>query len=87
MESLPGGLSGEIVGGVLAGCEIGWGVVGSDAAFVVAKGHVHDPVQGILDGPVRLDHRAGHNGQHYQRDDVEARLVGDLAVDFAPATW
>jgi hypothetical protein len=67
------GLSGEIVGDVPAGCEIGWGIVGSDVALVVAKDHVHNPVQGILDGPVRSDRRAGHNGQHHQRDDVEAR--------------
>lgn len=68
-----------------AGCEIGWCVVGSDAAFVIAKDRVHDPVQGILDGPVGSHHRADRGGQHRQRDHVEARLVGDLAVDFAPA--
>jgi hypothetical protein len=27
------------------GGEVGWGVVGSDAAFVIAEDHVHDPVQ------------------------------------------
>ena len=70
---------------MLAGGEIGWGVVGPDSAFVVAKDHVHDPVQGVLDGPVGADHRADRGGQHRQRGDVEARLVGDLAVDFAPA--
>jgi hypothetical protein len=79
------GLAGEIVGDVPAGCEISWGVVGSDAAFIVAKDHVHDPVQGVLDGPVRSDHRADRGGQHHQRGDVEACLVGGLAVDFAPA--
>src|SRR5260370_12926720 len=79
------GLPGEIVGDVPAGCEIGWGVVGSDAAFVVAKDHVHDPVQGVLDGPVRADHRPDHSGQHHQRGDIEARLVCDLPVYFAPA--
>ncbi len=42
---------GEVVGDVPTGCEVGWGVVGSDAAFIVAKDHVHDPVQGVLDGP------------------------------------
>ncbi len=61
------------------------GVVGSDAAFVVAKDHVHDPVQGVLGGPMGSDHRADRSGAHHQRGDVEARLVGDLAVDFAPA--
>ena len=57
------------------------------ALFVVAKDHVHDPVQGVLDGPVRADHWTDRVGQHHQRGDVEARLVGDLAVDFAPAFY
>ena len=73
----------EIVGDMPAGCEISWGVVGSDAAFIVAKDHVHDPVQGVLDGPVRADHGADRGGWHRQRGDVEACLVGDLAVDLA----
>src|SRR5260221_11384513 len=77
------GLSGEIISDMAAGCEIGWRVVGSDAAFVVAKDHVHDPVQGVLDGPMRPDHRAERVGQHYQPGDVEACLVGGLAADFA----
>src|SRR4051794_22179816 len=37
---------------VFDGGEVGWGVVGSDAAFVIAEDHVHDPVQAILDGPM-----------------------------------
>jgi hypothetical protein len=36
------------------------GVVGSDAAVVVAKDDVHNPVQGVLDGPMRSNHRADH---------------------------
>ncbi len=31
------------------------------------------------------DHGADRGGRHHQRGDVEARLVGDLVVDFAPA--
>lgn len=42
MESLPGIFWGELVGDVPAGYKVGWGVVGSDAPFVVAKDHVHD---------------------------------------------
>jgi hypothetical protein len=34
---------------------------------------------------MRADQRADHSGQHHQRGDVEARLVGNLAVNFAPA--
>jgi hypothetical protein len=33
------------------GGEVGGGVVGSDAAFVIAEDHVHDPVQVVLDIP------------------------------------
>jgi hypothetical protein len=57
----------------------------SNAAFVVAKYHVHDPAQGVFDGLVRADRRADHVGRHHRRCDVEARLVGDFAVDFTPA--
>ena len=77
------GLAGEIVGEVAAGCEIGWRVVGHDAAFFVAKDHVHDPAQGVLDGPVGADHRADRSSQHHQRGDVEACLAGDLVADHA----
>src|SRR5258708_38695840 len=52
------GLSGEIISDMAAGCEIGWRAVGSDAAFVLAKDHGHDPGQGSLEGPTRADHRA-----------------------------
>ncbi len=37
------------------GCEIGWGVADTDAAFVIAKDHIHDPVQAVFDGPVLAD--------------------------------
>jgi hypothetical protein len=37
---------------VLDGGEVGWRMIGSDATFIVAKDHVHDPVQAVLDGPV-----------------------------------
>jgi hypothetical protein len=42
-------------------------------------------VQGVFDGPVRADHRAEGVGKKHQRGNVEARLVRDLAVDFALA--
>src|SRR6059058_4681678 len=33
------------------GGEVGWGVVGSDAALVIAEDHVHDPVQAVASRP------------------------------------
>jgi hypothetical protein len=33
-------------------------VIGSDAAFVVAENHVHDPMQAVLDRPVAAHHRS-----------------------------
>ncbi len=43
-----GGASDEVESDVLDGGEVGGGVVGSQAAFVVANDHVHDPVQAVL---------------------------------------
>lgn len=37
------------------GGEIGWGVAGTDVALVVAKDHIHDPMEAILDGPMLTD--------------------------------
>jgi hypothetical protein len=42
MESFPGCLSHKIVGDGAARREVGRSIVGSDAAFVIAKDHVHD---------------------------------------------
>src|SRR5258708_33834336 len=53
------GLSGEIISDMAAGWEIGWRGFGSCGAFVVPKDHVHYPVQGGLDCPMRPYHRAG----------------------------
>ncbi len=68
---------------MLDGGEVGGGMFGSDAAFVVAEEHVHDPVQAVLDRPM-----ASHDGAHafsrqVQRGDVKARLTFDPAVDLA----
>ncbi|MBI1209743.1 MAG: transposase, partial [Azospirillum sp.] len=49
---LSGGLSDQVVGHVLESGDVGRCVVGTDAAIVVAEGHVHDPVEAILDRPV-----------------------------------
>ena len=62
------------------GGEIGGGVLGADAAFVIAEGHVHDPVEAVLDRPVGADDRAEQFGEQDERGDVEAGLVLDLVV-------
>jgi hypothetical protein len=35
---------------VFDGGEVGWGVIGADAALVVAESHIHDPVQSLASG-------------------------------------
>jgi len=42
----------QIVRHVFDGGEVGWHVVGPDPALVVSKGHVHDPMQAVLDRPM-----------------------------------
>ena len=82
---LPGRLAVEVVGDVSACREIGRGVGGSDATFVVAEDHVHDPVQRVFNGPVRADHRTDSLGLERERGDIKARFVTYLARDFALA--
>src|SRR3954467_13929188 len=41
----------EVQRHVLDDGEVGWGVVGSDAAFVIAEDHIHDPVQPVASRP------------------------------------
>src|SRR5580700_11502732 len=60
------GLADEIVGHVLDGGEVGGGVLGADAAFVVAEDHVHDPMEAVLDGPMAADDGAELAGQPCQ---------------------
>ena len=65
---------------VFDGCEVGGSVLGSDPALVVAKDHVHHPMQAVLDGPMAADDRSQKVGQQNQRSDLEARLLLDLAT-------
>ena len=48
------------------GGEVGWRVIGSDPAVVVAEDHVHDPMQAVLDRPVAADDRTEKMRQHDQ---------------------
>jgi hypothetical protein len=51
------GSSDQVEGHMLDGSEVGGSVIGSDAAFVVAEIHVHDPVKAVLDHPIGSDRR------------------------------
>ena len=82
---LAGGFTDQVVGHVLEGGEVGGSVLGSDAAFVVAEDHVHDPVEAVLDCPMTADHGSELACQPRQRGDVEARLPLDFVGDFARA--
>ena len=54
---MSGGFADEVVGHVFEGGEVRGGLIGADAAFVVAEEHVHDPVQAVLDRPMVADDR------------------------------
>src|SRR5450830_433678 len=61
------------------------GALSADTAFVIAKDHVHDPVEAIFDRPVSADDRPERGRQQHQGGDVKARLALDLIPDFARA--
>src|SRR3954465_913848 len=65
--------------------EVGWCVVGSDPALVIAEDHVQDPVQAVLNGPVTADDRTQQVRQQHQRCDVEASLLLDFSGDLSRA--
>src|SRR6266852_5782466 len=65
------GSSNQVECHVLDGSEVGWGVIGADAAFVVAEIHVHDPVKAVLDHPMGSYRRPELDGDPQQRSDVE----------------
>ena len=76
-------LSNEVEGDVLCDGEIGWGVIGSDAGFVVAENHVHDPMQTVFDAPVGADGGCDEVGGIAQRGDVESGFALDLGAGLA----
>ena len=43
----------QVMGHMLDGAKIGWSMVGAQPALVIAKDHVHDPVQAVLDIPYK----------------------------------
>ncbi len=46
----------EVEGHVFEGDDVFGRIFGSDAAFVVAERHVHDPVQSVFDAPMIAHH-------------------------------
>src|SRR5258707_9533182 len=60
------GSSDQVEGHMLDGGEVGGGVIGPDAAFLVAEIHVHDPVKAVLDQPMGSDSRPAVGGNPYQ---------------------
>src|SRR5208282_2862847 len=63
---LAGNLSEQVMGYVFNGGEIGRGVIGPDAALVIAEDHVHDPVQAVLNRPVAAHDRSEESRRHDQ---------------------
>src|SRR5271166_1720712 len=63
---LTGSLPEQVVSHVFKGGEISRGVIGPDAALVIAEDHIHDPVQAVLDGPVAAHDRPEEVRQHDQ---------------------
>jgi hypothetical protein len=63
---LAGSFADQIVGHVFEGGEVGGGVLGADAAFVVAEDHVHHPMEAVLDRPMAADDGADRVGQQHQ---------------------
>jgi len=57
----------------------------SDAAFIVAKDHVHDPVQRVLHRPMMANDGAHLFGWQRQRGDEEAGLGFGPVLEFANA--
>jgi hypothetical protein len=67
------------------GGEIGWRVIGSDPALIIAEHHVHDPVQAVLDRPMPPYDGPEQMRQHDQRSNVKSGVLFNLAAGFAGA--
>jgi hypothetical protein len=70
----------QVEGHVFDGGEVGWCVIGADAALVVAESHIHDPVQAVLDHPMGSDGRPELGGGDHGR--IETRtytVIHDVA--------
>ena len=61
-----GGSPDQVEGHVLDGGEVGRGVIGADAAFIVTEHHVHDPMKAVLNHPVGANSRSELAGDPQQ---------------------
>ena len=82
---MPGAPADQIVSHVLEGREIGGSVISADAAFVVAKNHVHNPMQAVFHTPMPPHDRPELAREPDQGGQVEAGLLLDFSIDFTPA--
>ncbi len=48
----------QVTGHMLDHCDVCGSIFGPDAAFIIAKHHIHDPVEAIFDRPVTADDQA-----------------------------
>jgi hypothetical protein len=55
---------------VLDGAEIGWRVIGADAAFILTEDHVHDPMQAVFDEPMTTHDWPHESRQHDQGGEI-----------------
>ena len=63
--------------------EIVGGMAGAGTHLIVGEGHVHAPVQAVLDAPMRPNRSRQPVGIRCQAAEVEAALDGCLAPDAA----
>jgi hypothetical protein len=70
---------------VSQGGEVGGRILGTDAAFVIAKSHVHHPVQAVFNGPLVADHGSQLVRWQGRGRYIEARLPFEFVANFALA--
>src|SRR5208283_1506764 len=70
---------------MLDGREVGGRVLFADAAFVVAKEHVHHPVETVFDAPMAPDGLGESSRIRLEGGDVVTGLALDPACDLAGA--
>jgi len=66
----------QVEGDVLEHGKVVRGGFGTGAHLVVVEGHIHDPVQSVLDRPVRADRLTDAFGIGGQAADIQAQLMG-----------
>ena len=67
------------------GGEVCGGMVGSQAAFVIAEDHIQYPMEAVLDGPMVADEWSDQASDESERGYVKTRLAFDLATSLAGA--